>query len=411
MQYNESTVPKFNITAVNASRESYHESIDAPDRFAVYRDIRERGDHIVALDEVKPKKFFSLDLSFSFSGVSGDEKVIVTRNLAAMLEAGLTTSRALSVMEKQSKNKRLKSVLRAIVADVERGSPLSLALSKFTDVFSPLLISMVRAGEESGKLAEGLRVVSLQMEKASMLKKKIRGAMLYPSVVLSAMVVIGIIMLIYVVPTLSQTFAELGGELPPTTKFVISLSNALAANPILSFAVLVLVAAIAATALRTSGGRKMVDALMLKTPLIRGIVMETNAARTTRTLSSLLSAGVDMVIAISITREVLQNGYYQRVMAEAEKAVVEGGTLSDTFERYPSLYPPLVSEMVAVGEETGRLSPLLKETAEFYEEAVEQQTKDLSTIIEPFLMLVIGSAVGFFAISMIAPIYSLSSAI
>ena len=270
---------------------------------------------------------------------------------------------------------------------------------------------MVRAGEESGKLAESLRVVALQMEKANTLKKKIRGAMLYPSIVLSAMVIIGIIMLIYVVPTLTQTFEELGGELPPTTKFVISLSNALAGNPLVSIIVLAALVVMFAVILRTTYGRRAVDFVMIKTPLIRGIVMETNAARTTRTLSSLLSAGVDMVIAISITREVLQNGYYQRVMAEAEKVVVEGGTLSDTFERYPHLFPPLVSEMVAVGEETGRLSPLLKETAEFYEETVERQTKDLSTVIEPFLMLVIGAAVGFFAISMIAPIYSLSGAI
>ncbi len=411
MQYNEGTVPKYTVTALNRERETYREVLDALDRFAVYRSIRERGDHIVSIDEEKKKGFFSFSFSVTLNGISGDEKVIVIRNLGAMLEAGLTTSRALSVLERQSKKRRLKEVLKSLVSEVERGSPLSIALSKFADVFSPLLISMVRAGEESGKLSESLRVVAVQMEKANTLKKKIRGAMMYPSIVLAAMVVIGILMLIYVVPTLTQTFNELGGELPPTTKFVISLSQFFSGHPLTSLGLIIAAVVGVVVFAKTPRGRMTIDFIMLRVPLIRGLVAETNAARTTRTLSSLLSSGVDMVLAVSITREVVQNVFYQKVLHEAEKEVVGGGALSATFSRYPNLYPPLVSEMVAVGEETGRLSFLLKETAEFYENSVEQQTKDLSTIIEPFLMLIIGAAVGFFALSMIAPIYSLSNAI
>lgn len=402
----------FHITAVTKDNDSYNETIEAADRFAVYREIRERGDHLVKIEEEGKRNIFSLAfIDEALANVSEDEKVVLTRNLAAMLEAGLTTSRALAVMEKQTRNKKLKSVLSSLISDVRRGSTLSEGFAKFKNIFPPLLISMVRAGEESGKMSEALRVVSIQMDRANRLKKKIRGALMYPSIVLIAMVGIGVLMLIYVVPTLTQTFEELGTELPATTQGVIAVSNFLSTNTILSLSLFVIVVGLFVYGLRTKRGKRIFDWVMLRLPIIKGLVMETNSARTTRTLSSLLSSGVDMVLSISITRDVVQNSFYQKVLTEAEQGVVKGSPLAEPFEKHPNLYPPLVAEMIAVGEETGRLSNLLQETAEFYEDSVEQQTKDLSTIIEPFLMLIIGAAVGFFAISMIAPIYSLSGAV
>ena len=402
----------FQVTAVTKEGDSYTESIEAADRFTVYREIRERGDHLTAIHEEGKKSVFSLAfIDEALTNVSDDEKVVLTRNLAAMLEAGLTTSRALAVMERQTKNKRLKSILESLIAEVKRGGTLSSGLAKFKNVFPALLISMVRAGEESGKLSESLRVVSTQMDRSNRLKKKIRGALMYPGIVLTAMVGIGVLMLIFVVPTLTQTFEELGTELPPTTRTIIAISNFLAGHTILSLGLFVGVVALFIYGLRTPTGKRAADWVMLRMPLISGLVVETNAARTMRTLSSLLSAGVDMVLSISITRDVVQNSFYAKVLMEAEQGVVKGNPLAGFFDKYPKLYPPLVAEMVAVGEETGRLSGMLKETAEFYEDSVEQQTKDLSTIIEPFLMLIIGAAVGFFAISMIAPIYSLSNAL
>ncbi len=328
-----------------------------------------------------------------------------------MLEAGLTSSRALAVMERQTKNTRLKSVIGALIADVKRGSTFSSALSKFTGVFSPLLVSMARAGEESGKLAGSLRVVATQMERASNLTKKIKGALIYPTIVLLAMVGIGILMLIFVVPTLTQTFQELGTELPPTTQAIIDVSNFLTNNTLLALALIGLVIGGLFAGARTSAGRAIFDWIFLHIPVINGIVMETNAARTARTLSSLLSAGVDVILSLTITRDVLENRYYKAVLMQAEADVTKGGQISLSFAAHPELYPPLVGEMIAVGEETGRLADLLKETAEFYEESVERETKDLSTIVEPFLMIIIGASVGFFALSMIAPIYSLSNAV
>jgi type IV pilus assembly protein PilC len=404
-------MPKFKVTAVTKDDEQYHEVVEAADRFQVYRDIRNRGDRVIDMSEEGAHGAFALNAVLSlFGSISLDEKVVLTRNMGAMLDAGLTTSRALGVMERQTKNRKLKEVLGSLIGDVKGGATLSSALAKFSDIFPQLLISMVKAGEESGKLAESLKVVSEQMQKMSALTKKIRGAMIYPAIVIIAMIGIGILMLIYVVPTLTQTFEEAGAELPPQTLLIINASQFLVQNTALAIGGLILAVALLVSAARTPRGQQLLAWVFLRIPVIRGIVMETYAARTTRTLSSLLSAGVDMIYAITISREVVGNYYYQKVLAEAEGEVTKGKGLAPTFAKYPELYPPLVSEMVAVGEETGRLSDLLKETALFYEESVEQQTKDLSTIIEPVLMVLIGGFVGFFAISMIAPIYSLSNA-
>lgn len=403
-------MPKFSVTAVTKDDEKYHEVVEAEDRFQIYRDIRSRGDRVIDVADESTRSWFSLGSLFSFLGsVSLDEKVLLTRNIAAMLEAGLTTSRALGVMERQVTNKRLRSVLGSLIGEVKGGGTLSVALSKFPDVFPQLLVSMVKAGEESGKLAESLRVVSEQMQKMSALTKKIRGAMIYPAIVIIAMVGIGILMLIYVVPTLTQTFKEAGAKLPAQTQLIINTSQFLVENTVLSIAGFIVLVSLLIAAARSPQGRRILSWVFLRVPVIRSIVQETYSARTTRTLSSLLSAGVDMLYAISIAREVVGNSYYQEVLREAEGEVQKGKGLSATFAKYPHLYPPLVSEMVAVGEETGRLSDLLKETATFYEDSVEQQTKDLSTIVEPALMVLIGGFVGFFAVSMISPIYSLSN--
>ena len=403
-------MPMFKVTAVTKDDEQYHEVVEAPDRFAVYRDIRTRGDRVIQLDEANKNMWATILASINiFGSVSLDEKVNLTRNLAAMLEAGLTTSRALGVMERQTKNHKMRSVLGSLIGEVKAGGTFSSALSKFPDVFPSLMVSMVKAGEESGKLAESLRVVSNQMQSSSQLTKKIRGALIYPAIVIIAMIGIGILMLIYVVPTLSQTFAEAGAKLPASTQAIISTSNFLVNNTILALGGFVVIIALILAGIRSAQGRMALSWVFLRVPVIRGLVMETYSARTTRTLASLLSAGVDVIYSITITREVVGNVFYQRVLADAEAAVTKGKGLSETFNKHPELYPPLVAEMVAVGEETGRLADMLKQTATFYEESVEQQTKDLSTIVEPILMVLIGAFVGFFAISMISPIYSLSN--
>jgi type IV pilus assembly protein PilC len=247
------------------------------------------------------------------------------------------------------------------------------------------------------------------MERMYDLKKKVKGALIYPAIILVAIIGIGIVMMIYVVPTLAATFEQSHAQLPFTTQVVIDMSNFLSQYTFLAISgmigFVVLVYAIA----RTTSGSRAFDFIFLHTPVIGNLVREVNAARTARTLASLLSSGVDVLTSLSIVREVLQNSYFKEVIDEAQKEVGAGQELSVVFARREDLYPPFVGEMMAVGAETGATNEMLKRIATYYEDNVDRSTKDMSTIIEPFLMIIIGCAVGFFAISMITPIYQLSS--
>lgn len=343
--------------------------------------------------------------------VTTREKIIFARNLASMVDAGLSVSRALVIMQRQTKNPKLKKILFDIDDSVRKGSSLSMALSKFPNVFPPLMISMVQSGEESGNLSEALNVVGEQMDKSYLLMKKVKGAMIYPGVIVTAMIIIGICMLIFVVPTLTKTFTELQIELPASTRFIIGLSDFVQNN--LSLFLFLIVGVIAAVyfGMKTRAGKRGMDWFVLHMPVVAPIAKEINSARTARTLSSLLSAGVPFVRSLQIVKQVVSNSYYQATLELAEKNIQLGLPISKVFREAENLYPIFVSEMMVVGEETGELGKMLFKVASFYEEEVDQKTKNMSTIIEPFLMVVVGVVVGFFALSMIAPMYSLADVI
>ncbi len=399
----------YTFKAVRVTGEPFEGQLEASDRFALYREIRKQGGSVLSVHEARKKRGLTFDLGALFGSVKTAEKIVLLRNLAAMIDAGLSLARGLSVMERQSRNKKLKEVLQAIEGEINQGGTLHDGLAKFPKIFPPFLIAMVRAGEESGTLGKALRIVALQMDRSYHLTKKIRGAMIYPGIVLSVMVLVGAIMLIFIVPTLTSTFNDLHVTLPTSTKIVIAVSNFLAHNTLVALAGLIFLVGAFIYAIRTPKGSRALDWTLLRVPIINGLVKQTNTARTTRTLSSLLSSGVSVTNAITITQDVLQSSYFKAVMKEAREHIEKGEQIAATIEKYPNLYPVMVGEMIAVGEETGKLSELLLQVAEFYEDEVEQKTKDMSTIIEPFLMVVIGITVGFFAYSMITPIYSISS--
>lgn len=235
--------------------------------------------------------------------------------------------------------------------------------------------------------------------------------MIYPSIVISAMFAIGIFMFIYVVPTLTATFEDMNAELPTSTKLIITVSDLLAEHTMISLLVIAAVIIGVFLFLRTKYGKKSLDFSLLYIPKIKTLVKQSNSAYMSRSLSSLLSSGVNVVEALNITRDIVPNIYFQRVIEDAEKRVQKGDPLHAAFSEREDLYPVLVSEMMEVGEETGQVSNMLERLANFYEDEVEVATQDMSQVIEPILMLVIASAVGFFAVSMITPIYSLSSSI
>ena len=399
---------RFNYKIQNSAGKIETGAMEATDKFSLAAQFKNEGKIVISLSEFKQKDFFKLEvLNEMLSRIKLQDKIIFAKNLSAMITAGLSLSRALGVLERQTTNLKFKKVLQSLTDNISKGKSLSDGMKEFPKVFPPLFVSMVGAGEESGNLAESLLIVGNQLEKMYLLKKKIKGAMIYPAIVISAMIVIAILMFIFVVPTLSETFKSLNAELPTSTAIIIGISDFIANHGVLALLIVVILAIVLTMLVRTPKGKRYGELALLHLPVISKIVKESNSARTARTLSSLLSAGVDVVEAIAITKNVVQNSYYKDVLEKAGENVQKGIPLSSIFMEHSNIYPVLVGEMIEVGEETGKLSDMLLRVAEFYENEVDTATRDLSTIIEPILMVVIGAGVGFFAVSMITPMYSI----
>lgn len=408
-------MPKFTYSGQDRDGKKVSQTVAADDRFAVYEIARIAG-HTV--DSISQSMKFSLKsilnvekIEYAISRVKTDELVMVTRNMGSMLVAGLPLTRALTVIQRQSRNPRLKGVMNDILERVNKGEQFYEALARHPKVFSDLYVAMMQAGEESGGMSEAFHTLSIQMERSSSLRKKIKGAMMYPSIVIIILGIIGILMMVYVMPSITETFESLDADLPGTTLALIAVSKFMSNNILLTFGILFSSIGSIIYFFRTAIGKKIASWIIPKLPVVGTMAKETNAARTARTLSSLLSAGVDVIRALEITQQVVQNYYYKEIIAEAAKRVEAGTALSEVFIEREDLYPILVGEMILVGEETGGIAKMLKELAIFYENEVEQKTKDLSTIIEPILMVVIGGVVGFFALAVIAPIYSIGDSI
>lgn len=404
-------MPIYTYKAKNSEGKEYEGTHEAVDKFALYRDIKKEGGQVIEVTESGKGGFRSWEIKIPFiGGVKMHDKIIFARNLSSMIEAGLPITRALSIMQRQSKGE-LKKVLTKLEEEISRGVTLSEAMKLFPDVFSTLFISMVKAGEESGNLILALKNISSQMEKTYALNKKVKGAMMYPAVIFSLMAIIGVLMMVYMVPTLTETFKGLGVKLPLSTRIIIWISDAMKNYFLLMIGGVFALGAGVYYGLKTQKGRRFSDYISLRIPVIGEIVKQVNAARTARTLSSLISSGVDIVVAIGVTQDVIQNSYYKAVLKKTETAIQKGEQISSIFIENDKLYPLFVGEMISVGEETGKIGDMLSGVASFYEDEVDQKTKDMSSIIEPVLMIVIGVAVGAFAISMLAPTYSLVDAI
>jgi type IV pilus assembly protein PilC len=403
---------RFSYKIQNSSGKVESGTVESTDKFSLAAQFRNEGKTVISIEEFKGKSYLNLTAINEFlSRIKLQDKIIFARNLSAMINAGLSLSRGLGVLERQTTNIKFKKVLQSLSDSISKGKSLSNGMKEFPKVFPPLFISMVAAGEESGNLADSLLIVGNQLEKNYLLKKKIKGAMIYPSIVITAMVIIAILMFIFVVPTLSDTFKSMNVELPTSTKIIIGISDFLAHHGVLGLIMAAVLIVSVVSGLRTRQGKRYGELALLHFPIISKLVKESNSARTARTLSSLLSAGVDVVESITITQEVVQNSYYKDVLEKAKQNVQKGIPLSSVFMENQNIYPVLVGEMVEVGEETGKLSEMLLRVAEFYENEVDTATRDLSTIIEPILMVIIGGGVGFFAVSMITPMYSVMSGI
>lgn len=384
---------------------------DSTDTFSLAKEIRERGGIPMSIKESDgkdPKSILKVDL---FKRVSLSEKIMFTNNLSGMLSAGLSLTRALSVLEKQTTNNTFKDILKNLIDDINKGETLSSGMKKYPKIFSGVFVSMVRSGEESGGLPKTLSEIGLTLKKTYELNKKVKGALIYPSIIVGAIFVIGILMMIYVVPTLTATFKDIGVELPMATKIIIFISDSLSQHFFIFALVVGGLVGLGLLFSKMKITQRYFDLFILKIPVLGTLIKEMNTARTTRTLSSLLLSGVDLSKALTITEDVLQNIHYKELIHKSVVSIEKGVALSISFKENTNLYPIMVGEMIEVGEETGNLSSMLLDIAVFYESEVDDKTKNLSTIIEPVLMLFIGVVVGFFAIGMLKPMYSVMDSV
>jgi len=345
-----------------------------------------------------------------FMRVKLPQKIFFTENLRVMVKAGLSLTEALRTLALQTEHKGFKAVILELNADVEKGTSLSAALAKHERLFEPIFVNMIAAGEVSGTLEKTLEQLTTQMRKDYDLISKVKGAMTYPLVVLSATVLIGIGMMIFVVPQILSIFEEIGtDELPLPTKILIFVSDTMKAYwPFIVIGVIALITSFL-WAIKTRPGKRVWHKILLKMPIIGPIIMKINLARFARTLSSLLRTDIPIVQGLTITADIVRNIYYHDACIAMAEAVKKGETISQVLERNPKLFPPLVIQMTAVGERAGTVDEMLQEIAEFYEKQVEQIMGSLSSIIEPILIIFLGGAVGGIALAIITPIYSLTT--
>ena len=405
-------MPKYFYTARSLKGEPKSGNIEVKDTHELARILHEEGYILISanLERESKRRVFEISIPF-FDRVSLKEKMFFTRNLRIMIASGLPLPRSLKTLAEQSKSKKFRKAIFNIREEIIKGKNFSEGLSLHPNIFSELFQNMVKVGEEAGTLEKVLKILTNQMERENELKSKIMGAMIYPAVIVCAMIGIGILMLIVVVPQLALTFKELNIELPPTTRLVIFLGTFMAEKWYLMILIVLGILLLLRVASRTKTGKILIDNITLKIPIISGIVKKTNSAQTTRTLGSLITAGVPIVRSLEIVSGALSNIYFKTAVAAAAEKVKKGEKLFVALSPYQNIFPSVVLQMIEVGEETGETSSILAKLADFFEEEVGNATKNLSAVIEPVLMLIVGGIVGFFAISMIQPIYSMLGAI
>jgi type IV pilus assembly protein PilC len=382
--------------------------LEADSKQAVSDQLKQRG--LIVLEIADKHSSREIELPFSKS-INASELAVFSRQLATMITSGMSILRALYVLEWQTENKFLKETIVAVRKDVEAGLSLSDSLARHPKVFNPLFVAMAQAGEAGGVLEDALLRVADQLEKDASLRRQIRSAMVYPILVIVFAVGVMMALVAFLVPVFEGVFKQFGGELPKITQVSVFLSHAvtgywwliflLAAGTIVSFL----------KWKKSSWGRPQWDHFRLRIPMKIGtIVQQVAVARWSRTLSSLTSAGVPLLLALDITGRTGGNVAVEEAMEGVIASVKRGGTIAAPLAQAP-IFPVMVTHMVGVGEETGALDTMLDKVAEFYEDQVEASVKALTSILEPIMIIVIGSIVGFIVISMYLPLFSVYNSI
>lgn len=399
---------KIIYTAKSFSGETKGGEMDVKSERDLASQLRADGFVLTSFKEIEAEgNGIKINLLDRILGVPLKEKVILARNLSVMISSGLSLPRAVNDVVLQTSNHRLKSALENILKDLQTGASFADSLAKYPAIFNELFVNMVRVGETSGNLEEVLNLLATHLEKEHKIISRVKGAMIYPAVIFIVMIAVGVIMLTYVLPTLIGVFKDMKVTLPLSTRIIIGISDVLKSHSILVSIFLFGSITFIWLFSKTKLGKMAMSFLTIHTPFIKNIVVKVNCARFARTYASLLKSGISVVEALKIISRTLSNYYYKKALLDAGEQIKKGTSLSKIILSYPKVFPMLVGQMAEVGEETGKTEAVMMKLAEFYEDEVEQITKNLSSVIEPALMVVMGLAVGFFAVAMLQPMYGL----
>ncbi len=383
--------------------------IDGIDKQSVTQELKNRGLKVMALEE--KKSGLKMELRLGPKRVKASELTVMSRQLATMISSGMTLLRAFYVLEEQVENQMLRDTISAVREDIEAGLNFSDALERHPKVFNPLYVAMVRAGETGGVLEESLDRISDQLEKDDSLRRQVKSAMAYPTVVFTFAVAVLIGMIAFIVPVFVGVFKDFGGELPLITKFTVGLSNAVTGQWYFLIAGTVAFF-IGFKKWRTSSwGRPQWDAFRLRIPWSIGKTVQKIAlARWSRTFSALYGAGVPIMQAIEVTGQTAGNAVVDKAMVAVIESVKSGGSIAEPLKHAP-IFPPMVAQMIAIGEETGNLDTMLSKVADFYEDEVSAAIKALTSILEPVMIVLVGGIVGFIVVAMYMPMFKVYDAI
>ncbi len=340
--------------------------------------------------------------------VKAHDVMIFTRQFSTMIDAGLPIVQSLDVLTEQTDNKPLKDIIRGVRRDVSGGSTLADALSKHPKAFDELYVNMVRAGEAGGVLNTILNRIAMFIEKANKLKKKVKGAMIYPATIVVVAVGVVTILLLYVIPVFAELYGGMGKSLPAPTQITINVSDFFRANFLYLAGGIVLSFIGLQMYYKTAQGRFVVDGIMLKMPIIGDLLRKVAVARFSQNMSILLASGVPILDGLAITARTAGNKVIEKAIMEARISISEGKTVAEPLEK-SKVFPPMVCQMVAIGENTGALDSMLKRVGDFYEDEVDNSVANLTALMEPVIMIVLGVVLGGLVISMYLPIFQLGS--
>ncbi|MEE9252247.1 MAG: type II secretion system F family protein [Thermodesulfobacteriota bacterium] len=387
--------------------------IEAPNKSAVIARLRQM--RVIPIPERIKEKGRLFDLSKIFAGMGGGvgnkDLVIFTRQLSVMVDAGLPLVRSLDILASQNQNLKFAGILRSVKESVESGTTFAEALAKHPSAFDKLYVNLVRAGETGGVLDTILQRLATFLEKIEAIKRRIKGAMIYPAVVITVAITVIAVIMIFVVPTFAEMFKDMGTTLPGLTLMIMGISTFLKNNIIyILIAIFLTFMAITYVYRKTYRGRKLIDAFKLRFPLMGDLILKTVLARFCRTLATLMTGGISILDALEITAKASGNVITEEAIMGARKAVSEGKTLADPLARHPRIFPPIVVQMIAVGEQTGALDEMLNKIADFYEDEVDVAVASLLQALEPIMIAGLGGTVGVIVIAMYLPMFKMIGA-